>query len=75
MNKNNVGRYCALAVAVSCAGFSQTAMSQSSNTALEEVIVTAQKREQGYLDVPVSVATLSGEILDVAKVNEFQDVI
>ena len=75
MNKNNVGRYCALAVAVSCAGFSQTAMSQSSNTALEEVIVTAQKREQGYLDVPVSVATLSGEILDVAKVNEFQDLV
>ncbi|TGD73002.1 TonB-dependent receptor [Mangrovimicrobium sediminis] len=28
---------------------------------LEEVIVTAQKREQGLLDVPISVATLSGE--------------
>ncbi|MEH6586989.1 MAG: TonB-dependent receptor [Halioglobus sp.] len=30
---------------------------------LEEVIVTAQKREQGLLDVPISVATLSGERL------------
>lgn len=28
---------------------------------LEEVIVTAQKREQSLLDVPLSVATLSGE--------------
>ncbi len=30
---------------------------------LEEVIVTAQKREQGLLDVPISVATMSGENL------------
>ncbi len=28
---------------------------------LEEIIVTAQKREQGLLDVPLSVATMSGE--------------
>ena len=28
---------------------------------LEEVVVTAQKREQGILDVPLSIATLSGE--------------
>ena len=37
-------------------GTSTPAMAQ-----LEEVIVTAQKREQGLLDVPISVATLSGE--------------
>ena len=37
-------------------GTSAPAMAQ-----LEEVIVTAQKREQGLLDVPISVATLSGE--------------
>ena len=37
-------------------GTSVPAMAQ-----LEEVIVTAQKREQGLLDVPISVATLSGE--------------
>ncbi len=31
---------------------------------LEEVIVTAQKREQNLIDVPLSVATMSGERLD-----------
>ncbi len=34
---------------------------------LEEVVVTAQKREQVLKDVPSSVATLSGEKLDVIK--------
>ena len=37
-------------------GTSAPAMAQ-----LEEVIVTAQKREQGIIDVPLSIATLSGE--------------
>jgi iron complex outermembrane receptor protein len=31
------------------------------NAQLEEVIVTAQKREQDVLDVPISIATMSGE--------------
>ncbi|WP_116369097.1 TonB-dependent receptor [Parahaliea mediterranea] len=41
-----------------------TASAVSANPALaqlEEVIVTAQKREQSLIDVPLSVATLSGE--------------
>ena len=45
----------ASAVAASVAG-TAPAMAQ-----LEEVFVTAQKREQSLLDVPLSVATLSGE--------------
>lgn len=48
---------------------------QTSQLALEEVVVTAQKRVEGYLDVPVAVSTLSGEVLDVAKVTEFQDLV
>jgi iron complex outermembrane receptor protein len=42
---------------------------------LEEIVVTAQKREQRYLDVPVSVSTFSGDTLDLAKVTEFQDLV
>ena len=42
---------------------------------LEEIVVTAQKREEKYTDVPVSVATLTGETLDNAQVTEFQELI
>ena len=44
-----------------------TALAQSGNAKgeLEEVLVTAQKKEEGIRDVPSSVATLSDEKLDV----------
>jgi iron complex outermembrane receptor protein len=38
-----------------------TAANLASAQALEEVIVTAQKREQSVMDVPISIATMSGE--------------
>ena len=34
---------------------------QDNNEGVEEVIVTAQKKEERYVDVPVSVTTVSGE--------------
>ena len=49
----------ALALAVSAA--LTTGASLASAQILEEVIVTAQKREQSVMDVPISIATLSGE--------------
>lgn len=39
------------------------------NAALEEIIVTAQKREQSLQDVGVSVLTVSGETLDLMNVT------
>lgn len=36
--------------------------------ALEEVIVTAQKREEKLLDVPISISVLSGAVLDQSSV-------
>jgi iron complex outermembrane receptor protein len=48
-----------LAMAVSSALLGGAA--QASAQALEEVIVTAQKREQSVMDVPISIATMSGE--------------
>ena len=36
-------------------------------TELEEIVVTAQKREQTYLDVPVSVTSISNEVLEMAN--------
>jgi iron complex outermembrane receptor protein len=40
---------------------------------LEEIVVTAQRREQRLLDVPVAVTSLSGEILDRFKIEGFGD--
>jgi outer membrane receptor for ferrienterochelin and colicin len=42
---------------------------------LEDVLVVAQKRPQTYLQVPVSVSVLTSDVLDLAKVSEFQDLV
>ncbi len=52
-----------------------TAVAQSSDVVLEEIIVTAQKVAQQYLEVPVAVSTVTGEVLDMAKVTQFQDLV
>lgn len=42
---------------------------------LEEVIVTAQKREQSIQDVPISVSTFSSESLQEASIDTLSDVL
>ena len=49
---------------------SQLVFSQS---ALEEIIVTAQKREQSLQNVPISVATLSGDDMMIAGVRNLEE--
>jgi iron complex outermembrane receptor protein len=49
------------AMALAISGVLAGGASLASAQALEEVIVTAQKREQSVMDVPISIATLSGE--------------
>ena len=39
--------------------------------AVEEIVVTAQKREQKTLDVPIALTAYSGETLDRLGVQEF----
>ncbi|KZX58261.1 TonB-dependent receptor [Halioglobus sp. HI00S01] len=56
MTRTNAPRMAIAAAVTAVIGTSAPAMAQ-----LEEVVVTAQKREQGILDVPLSIATLSGE--------------
>lgn len=42
-------------------------------TPLEEVLVTAQKREQNLQDVPISVAFVSGDKIVESNLNTFED--
>jgi len=37
------------------------------------ILVTAQKREQNVLEVPVAVTAISDDVLQAAQVNEFED--
>ncbi len=53
----------ALSVSLTGVSFAQSDAT-GGDSALEEVVVTAQKKEEGLRDVPVSVATLSDEKLD-----------
>ncbi|WP_339724413.1 TonB-dependent receptor [uncultured Paraglaciecola sp.] len=45
------------------------------NIMLEVIEVTAQKRVQGFLEVPVAVTSVSGETLEAAQATEFQDLV
>src|SRR5262245_37553669 len=40
---------------------------------LQEIVVTAQKRQENLQDVPVSIAVVSGEQLGSANVNNLYD--
>ena len=47
----------------------------SAEQAIEEIVVTAQKREQALQDVPLSVQALTGDLIDSVSMRDFTDVI
>ncbi|GHF31093.1 TonB-dependent receptor [Kordiimonas sediminis] len=53
-----------LAAGTSFAALSTGAFAQADSVTLEEIVVTAQKREQSLQDVPISVTTMRGEKYD-----------
>ena len=69
MNTNTKKTLLAAAIGMFAAGGMNAASAQDQNEAatnqaqLDEIIVTAQKREQRLIDVPISIATLSEEKL------------
>ncbi len=63
----------ALATAVVCGGVSFNTFAQTNSFALEEVIVTSQKRQQSLQDVPISVAVVQGQKLEEAGVENLED--
>jgi outer membrane receptor protein involved in Fe transport len=46
---------------------------QETDLAVEEIIVTAQKREQNIQDVPIAITALTGRALDDAKIEDGKD--
>lgn len=57
--------------ALACLISASVAAQQGGPQDLEEVIVTAQKREQSITDVPLTISSLDGETLEALGVNRF----
>ncbi|MET0294983.1 MAG: TonB-dependent receptor plug domain-containing protein, partial [Phenylobacterium sp.] len=60
----------ALVTGLAAAG---SAYAQEGGTAVEELIVTAQKREQNLQDVPIVVTSVSGQLLQDAGVRDIRE--
>jgi iron complex outermembrane receptor protein len=52
---------------------SQAVMAQQ-DTLLEEIIVTARKREENVLEIPESLTTFSGNLVERANINGLEDI-
>jgi iron complex outermembrane receptor protein len=66
----------ASAITLSAVAFSGTALAQDAGqapTALGELIVTAQKREQKLQDVPIAVTVVTAQLLSDAGVKDIKD--
>ncbi|MBM0107184.1 TonB-dependent receptor [Steroidobacter sp. S1-65] len=59
---------------VAVVGATTSASTLAQELAVEEVIVTAQKREQRLVDVPVAIAAIGGEELEQKGLTNIQDI-
>jgi iron complex outermembrane receptor protein len=53
--------------------FAQSAPPAEAETGLEEIVVTAQKREENLQDVPVSVTAIGAEAIANQRITDFSD--
>ena len=49
------------------------AQAQEAGATLEEIVVTAQRREQNLQDVPISIIALTGAMLEEAGIRDPRD--
>ena len=62
-----------LAVLILTSGVSFEALGQTS-VALEEIIVTARKREESLIDIPMSITAISSTTIEAAALTNLQDI-
>lgn len=63
----------ALAIANGSAAWAQDEKPSDAETSNDEIVVTAQKREQNLQDVPIAITALTGDALDDAKIEDGKD--
>lgn len=64
-----------LVIGLTSAGnVSSTAAAQEADLVLEEIMVTAQRREETLQDVPLSITVFSGEALEQDGISNLQDI-
>ena len=68
----NLKHYLMLSCALGAAAIAGAAQAQSSNT-IEELVVTAEKREQSLQDVPVAISAFTDERRETVGINSVQD--
>ncbi|RLA59944.1 MAG: hypothetical protein DRR04_07075 [Gammaproteobacteria bacterium] len=72
MKTNNIpGKFLALAIATPCITFPQLSLAQGN--VMEEVVVTARKRQESLQETPVAVTALSSEALRDANIRNLAD--
>ena len=70
---NKFQRGLALVLGMSLSFAAPGTFAQSNSLAIEEIVVTAQKREQSLQDVPISVSVVTGEKLVEAGIENLDD--
>lgn len=67
----------ALSIATSLAPLAQpgSAMAQTSAVAVEEITVTARKRSESLLDVPLTVTALTSDDISIKSIKELNDIV
>ena len=67
------GLFCVLAVALAAVVFPIVAAAQQSSLVLEEVIVTAQFRQENLQDTPLAITAVSGDQLEKQGLQNVED--
>lgn len=62
------------AMILASSAFAQASVDAGDGAELEELVVTAQKREERLIDVPISVASVSAEKLQAARVTDLRSI-
>ena len=72
--KDTKKRWGGLTVLASLFVTSNAVSTHASATTLEEVVVTAQKREQNLQDIPIAISAVTGDTIEKADIHDLTDI-